>query len=61
MGVAYSNIPGTNFKELASEDEEAETSDDVFTEDVYRQGLHLDLSLTLAMNIRLTPHWQTQP
>ncbi len=61
VGVTYAKIPGTNFKNLASEDEEAETSDDAFAEDVERQGLHLDLSLALAMHIRLTPHWQLSP
>lgn len=61
IGITYANIPGTNFKELASDDEDAETSDDAFAEDFYRQGLHLDLSLALTMNNKLISHWQLSP
>ena len=58
IGIVYANIPGTNFKKRDSEDEAKTLSDDAFANDWYRQGLHLDLSLSLAMHIKLTPHWQ---
>jgi hypothetical protein len=61
IGITCANIPGTNLKGLYPEDEEVVTSDNAFAEDFYRQGLHLGLSLALAMNFRLTPHWQLSP
>ena len=61
VGIAYVNIPGTNFKKLKPEEAEAIQNNDVFAEDIYRQGLHLDLSTALVVNIRLTPHWQLSP
>jgi len=61
MGITYANIPGTNFKDLTPEEEEEVENNDAFAEDFYSQGLHLDLSLTLTTNIKLTPHWQFSP
>lgn len=61
VGIVYASIPGTNFKKRDAEDEETTLNDDVFAKDWHRQGLHLDLSLSLAMHIKLTPHWQISP
>jgi hypothetical protein len=36
IGIAYANIPGTNFKRPDPEDEEAVTSDHSFSEDFYQ-------------------------
>jgi hypothetical protein len=61
IGIVHAKIPGKKFGELASEDHTTETSHEILAEDVYQQGSHLDLSLTLAINISLTPHWQLSP
>lgn len=61
VGIVYVNIPGTNFKESNPKHKATVTSDDAPAENFYLQGFHLDLSLALAANIRLTPQWQLSP
>jgi hypothetical protein len=61
IGIVHAKIPRHKSGELASEDDTTETSHEILAEDIYQQGSHLDLSLTLAINISLTPHWQLSP
>ncbi len=62
IGVAYVNVPGTNLtKEAKGREEKEKVYDKDQEEDIYRQGISLDLSLALACQVRCNPNWALSP
>jgi hypothetical protein len=60
IGLVYASIPRTNLGKPDPDNNEPDL-EERYRDTPFRQGLHLDLLFSLAVNINLTESWQLSP
>ena len=58
IGIAYANVPFTNFEDDKKEGSEQEKVSNNDQPDPYRSGIGIDVSLGISLKTRLSPHWE---